>query len=111
MPHYKKNQLFLPSTEHGLLNERGIIQRSFFFSLLLDGLRRLGQALDLEPLRGLEEGGQLVLGHVDLAGVHELQDGGEVLDGHVLQDDDGVLGGVLLKQGLLKGNNSKFNLT
>ena len=68
--------------------------------LLLDGLRRLRQPLDLEPLCGLEEGGQLVLGHVDLSGVHELEDGGEVLDRDVLQDDNGVLGGVLLKEGL-----------
>ena len=81
------------------------------FLLLLDGLRRLGQPLDLEPLGSLEEGRQLVLRHVDLSGVHELQDGRQVLERHVLQDDDGVLGGVLLKQGLLKGNNSKFNLT
>ena len=47
--------------------------------LLLDGLRGLGQALDLESLSRLEEGRKLVLGHVDLSGVHELQDGGQML--------------------------------
>ena len=33
----------------------------------------------LEPLGSLEELGELVLGHVHLAGVHELQDGRQVL--------------------------------
>ena len=47
--------------------------------LLLDGLRSLGKALDLESFRRLEEGRKLVLGHVDLSGVHELQDGGQML--------------------------------
>ena len=74
--------------------------------LLLDGLGSLRQTLDLEPLRGLEEGGQLLLGNVDLARVHELKNGGEVLDGDVLEDYDGVLGGVLLKQRLEK--NKKY---
>ena len=70
---------------------------------LLDGLRCLGQPLDLEPLRRLEEGGQLVLGHVHLAGIHELEDRGEMLEGNVFEDDDGVLGGVLLQEGLEVG--------
>jgi len=35
-------------------------------SLLLDGLRRLRQAFHLQPLRGLQEGRQLVLGDVHL---------------------------------------------
>ena len=74
--------------------------------LLLDGLGSLRQTLDLEPLRGLEEGGQLLLGNVDLARVHELKNGGEVLDGDVLEDDDRVLGGVLLEQGLEKKENN-----
>ena len=43
------------------------------------------------------------LGHVHLSSVHELQDGGEVLEGDVLEDDDGVLGGVLLQQVLEVG--------
>jgi len=46
---------------------------------------------------------ELVLGDVDLSSVHELQDGGEVLEGHVLQNDDGVLGGVLLQKSLEVG--------
>jgi hypothetical protein len=68
--------------------------------LLLDGLRRLGQSLHLEPLCRLKERGKLVLGHVNLPGVHELEDGGQMLEGDVLQDDDRVLRRVLLKQGL-----------
>ena len=70
---------------------------------MFNGLRRLGQSLDLQPLCGLEEGRELILRHVHLPGVHELQDGREVLEGHVLEDDDGVLGGVLLEQGLEVG--------
>jgi len=38
-----------------------------------------------------------------LSGVHELEDGRQMLEGHVLQDDDGVLCGVLLQQGLKVG--------
>jgi len=70
---------------------------------LLDGLRCFRQSLDFESFRRLEESGELVLGHVDFAGVHELQDGCEVLEGDVLQNDDGVLGRVLLQQGLEVG--------
>jgi hypothetical protein len=40
------------------------------------------------------------LSHINLAGVHELQDGGEMLERNVLEDDDGVLCGVLLQQRL-----------
>ena len=43
------------------------------------------------------------LGHVHLPGVHELEDGGEVAEGDVLQDDDRVLGRVLLQQVLEVG--------
>ena len=46
---------------------------------MLDGLRSFGQALDFESLRRLEEGRELVLGHVDLAGVHKFEDGGQML--------------------------------
>ena len=73
------------------------------FLFIFDGLRGLGQTLDLQPLRRLEELRQLVLRHVHLAGVHELQDGGQVGEGDVLQDDDRVLGRVLLQQGLEVG--------
>ena len=43
------------------------------------------------------------LGDVHLPGVHEFQDGREVLEGDVFQDDDWVLGGVLLQQGFEVG--------
>ena len=41
--------------------------------------------------------------NIDFSGVHELEDGCQVLEGDVFQDDDGVLGGVLLQQGLEVG--------
>ncbi len=72
-------------------------------SLLLNGLGRLGQALDFEPLGRLEEGGQLILGHVHLAGVHELENGREMLKGHVFEDNDGMLGRILFQEGLEVG--------
>ena len=43
------------------------------------------------------------LGHIDLSSIHELQDGRQVLEGDVFQNDDGMLGGVLLQQGLEVG--------
>ena len=49
------------------------------FLFIFDGLRSLSESLDLQSFGRLEELGQLVLGHVHLAGVHELQDGGQVL--------------------------------
>ena len=63
----------------------------------------LGQALHLELLGSLEELGELVLGNVHLPGVHKLKDGREVVEGDVFQDDDGVLGWVLLQQVLEVG--------
>ena len=45
----------------------------------------------------------MVLCHVHLAGIHELEDGCQVLERNVLQDDDGMLGGVLLQQRLEVG--------
>ena len=47
--------------------------------LLLDGLRGFGETLDFESLGRLQESGKLVLGDVDLSGIHELQDGGQML--------------------------------
>ena len=40
------------------------------------------------------------LSNVDFAGVHEFEDGGEMLEWDVLEDDDRVLGRVLLQQSL-----------
>ena len=56
----------------------------------------LSQAFHLELLGSLEELGELVLGHVHLPGVHELEDGREVVEGDIFQDDDWVFGWVLL---------------
>jgi len=69
------------------------------FSHLVD----IDEAFDLEFLGGLEELGQLVLADVHLAGVHELEDGLQVAVRHVLEDDDRVLGRVLLQQSLEEG--------
>jgi len=63
--------------------------------LVLHILRGLRQSLHLESLSSFEELRKLILSHVDLASIHELQDGGQVLERDVLQDDDGVLGRVL----------------
>ena len=49
------------------------------------------------------------LSDIDLASVHKLQDGGEVGEGNVLQDDDGVLGGVLLQKVLEVGRTGTEN--
>jgi hypothetical protein len=65
---------------------------------LLDGLRGLRQALHFQPLCCFEERRQLILRHVDLARVHELEDGRQVLEGDVFEDDDWVLGWVLLEK-------------
>jgi len=70
---------------------------------LFDGLRRLCQAFHFESFRRLEEGWELILGNVDFSSVHELEDGGEVLEGDILENNDGVLGRVLLQEGLEVG--------
>ena len=51
----------------------------------------LRQPLDLEQLGRLEEGGEVGLGHVDLAHVDELEDGVEVNKRDITQEEDGVL--------------------
>ena len=51
----------------------------------------LGQALDLEQLGGLEEGGEVGLGHVDLPHVDELEDGVQVHERDITEEEDGVL--------------------
>jgi hypothetical protein len=79
--------------------------------ILLLGISSLGllvtwslcQAFHLQPLSSLEELGELVLGNVHLPGVHELEDGREVVEGDIFQDDDRVLGWVLLQQVLEVG--------
>ena len=42
--------------------------------------------------------GGFYLSNIDLPSVHELQDGGEMGEGNIFQDDDGMLGRVLLQQ-------------
>ena len=75
----------------------------FWFLFIFNRLRSLGQSLHLQPLGSLQKCRQLVLSHVDLASVHELQDGGQMGEGDVFEDDDGMLGGVLLQQSLEVG--------
>ena len=64
---------------------------------LVTTLSAFSQPLDLQLLSSLEEGWQLVLGDVDLPGVHELEDGSQVVEGNIFEDDDRVLGRVLLQ--------------
>jgi len=68
--------------------------------LIFHVLRSLGESLDLEALGGPQESGQLVLSNIDLSSVHELEDGSEMVEGHVFEDDDRVLGRVFLQQSL-----------
>lgn len=70
--------------------------RTHTLPLTLDSLRSFGQSLHLEPVCCLEEGGQLLLAHVYLTCIHELEDSLQVAVSHVFQNDDWVLGGVLL---------------
>ena len=49
------------------------------------------------------------LSNIDLSSIHELQDGSQMLEWNVLEDDDGVLGGVLLQQSLEIGRTSGEN--
>merc|ERR1719431_863775 len=65
---------------------------------LLFPLLALSQTLDLQLLGGLQEGGELVLGHVHLPCVHKLQDCGQMHEWNILQDDDWVLGWILLQR-------------
>ena len=55
------------------------------------------QPLDLEHLSCPEEAIESLLVHLNLPGVHEVQQQPEVLLPHVPQDDDWVLTGVTLK--------------
>jgi len=71
--------------------------------LIFHVLRSLGESLDLQTLGSPQESGQLVLSNINLAGVHELEDGGEMVEGHVFEDDDRMLGRVLLQQSLEVG--------
>jgi len=70
---------------------------------LVTTLSAFSQPLDLQLLSSLEKSRQLLLGHVHLPGIHELQNGCQVGERDVLQDDDGVLGRVLLKEVLEVG--------
>ena len=56
------------------------------------------QALDLQRLGGAEEGGEPVLVHLHLTGVHEGEQQTKVLLPHVPQDDDRMLTGITLKK-------------
>ena len=80
-----------------------VVVNAVLVLLLLDGLGCLSKTLDLETLCSLEEGRKLVLSHVNLTGVHEFRDGRQVLEWHILENDDKVLGRVLLQECLEVG--------
>jgi len=71
--------------------------------LILDRLGCLCQSFHLESLSSLEELGELVLSHIHLPGIHELQDGCQVLERDILQNDDGVFGWILFQKCLEVG--------
>ena len=52
---------------------------------------RLGQTLHLELLGHAEEGAEVLLGDVDLAPVHEVQQRDQVLVSHTLQEEKWVM--------------------
>ena len=79
----------------------------FWFLFIFDRLGSLCESLDFESLSSLQKCRQLILGHVNLASVHELKDGGEMSEGNIFQNDDGVLGWVLLQQVLEIGTASR----
>ncbi len=70
------------------LGKRGLL-------LLLLGWRsgRVREPLDLQAPCGLDEGGEVLLQHVDLPVVHVLHELLEVVRGHVLEVHDGMLVG------------------
>ena len=62
------------------------------------GALDLIEALDAEAPGGVEEGGEKLLGHVDLAGVGELEHGHGLLPAGVLHDEYRVLASCGLKR-------------
>ena len=68
------------------------------FTEFVLALLPLDQPLDLQLLCGLQGGGQLVLGHVHLPCVHELQDVRQGKERDIIEDDDRMLRWVLLQQ-------------
>ena len=81
---------------YSFLTDWGASASPFTFIITInDNCKLIGY---LESLGSLEELGELVLSHIHLPSIHELQDGCEVREGHVLQDDDGMLGGILLQK-------------
>ena len=68
----------------------------------------VGQALDLEQLGHLEELGQLLLGHVHLAVVHEVQQQLHVVLTDVSQDHDRMRVRVRLKQSAADGEVTRW---
>jgi len=77
--------------------------------LILDRLGCLCQSFHLESLGSLEELGELVLSHIHLSGIHELQDGSQVLERNILQNDDGVFCWILFQKCLEVGAAGRQN--
>ena len=63
----------------------------------------LSQALDLEALGYLEEGGEVLLIHRHLAPVHELEESFHFVIPNVAKKDDGMSVGGVVKEGLKIG--------
>jgi hypothetical protein len=65
---------------------------------------------DPSPRASLQQLGRLVLEHIHFASVHEPQYCSEMLEGDILQDDDGMLGRILLQQCLEVGEQAEDHL-
>ena len=63
----------------------------------------LGESLDLESLRDLQEGGEVVLVDGDLSAVHELEERLDLVEADVAQKDDGVAVGRVVQHRLEVG--------
>lgn len=78
-------------------------RRGFQLRFVVD----LGQTADLQRLGHAEQRSDLFLRHVDLAFVHELDDGFQIRVRDVFEDNDGVLTGVIREEGLEVGAASR----
>lgn len=80
----------------GIVASRPVGRLKLVSTFLFHGRRRFGQPLDFQSVGGAQKRGQLLLRHVHLAGVHELENCLQMAVRDVLQDDDRMLGRVFL---------------
>jgi len=66
-------------------------------------LVHVGQTLDLQAFRHLEQGGEVLLVHRHLSSVHELQQGLHLVVADVFEEDNGVFVGSVVEHALEVG--------